>query len=1204
MPIPTVWKSDFIVAADAVSEDNVSLTAFRDGRFAISYDIALNNGDLQTNIYGSGAPGVNGTSIQSLINNNGSSETQSSITALSNGGMVKVWADNSSGNSDIFMQVYGLLGNGTLAPITGITLVNTTMTAGDQTKPEVTQLAGSNFVVAWREGYVVSAQVFGIAGAPAGSPLPFAVNVPAYDDISLTPLRVGNFVLNHHGTSAVGGLFDLSLFGPAGGFIGDRNVMVDGAASVKAQAQLSSGVLIAASTSDLVNGFRYIFLEESSLVSLGGASIYTAPAAVSGIATLKIAALTDGRAMVVFSETGGDKDIWGQIIGANGILDGATFKINTQAVGDQVHPDVEVLADGRVLVSWTDLNAGAGNIVAKIYDPREAGVSVFGKLNNANEFHGSAFGDHLEGSNLADQLYGAGGDDNLTGFGGDDLLDGGSGSDSVYYSPGFSPFNIDLRNAVQSATGGAGTDTLVSIENIAIDPFTGSTNALTLTGNDLANRFFTAGGDDILTMLGGNDFASGNAGMDTISGGEGADTLRGDGDTDFLYGDAGDDTLDGGSGIDELHGGSGTNTMMGGTEGDYYYVDSATDLILAELAGAEIDSIITTVSFFMPVNVEVMYLGGTGNINATGRADQNETLYGNNGNNVLNGLGGADFMEGSLGNDTYYVDDLGDLVAEFSGLSDGNDLIYASLSWTNAANVESLTLTGNLSISATGLDGQNDRLTGNSAANSLFGLSGNDILDGGLGVDTMDGGDDSDVYYANVINDIISETNAVLATGGSDTVYFTGTAGTFTLSANVERLVLSGTAATNGTGNALANTIVGNSAANTLDGGIDALADALYGNGGNDTFIINTAGDNIIELAGGGNADRAKASVSFTLGVGDNIEFLETTNAAGIGAINLTGNEVQQSITGNAGANVLNGGIDAVADVLTGGLGNDTYIINTANDNIVELAGGGTADRAKASLSFTLVAGDNIEFLETTNAAGVTAINLVGNEIAQTITGNAGANVLNGGVDALADTMIGGLGNDVYVINSAIDNITEVVGGGTADRAVLNVSFALAAGDNIEIMTTANAALTTAINLAGNEIAQSIVGNAGANIIAGGLGNDTLTGGLGNDFFLFNTALNAALNRDVIADFNVVADTMQLENAIFTGLGVATGVLAAGMFKNLTTGGLVDADDRILYNDATGALLYDSDGSGVSAAVQFATLSGSPTVFFDDFIVV
>ena len=85
-----------------------------------------------------------------------------------------------------------------------------------------------------------------------------------------------------------------------------------------------------------------------------------------------------------------------------------------------------------------------------------------------------------------------------------------------------------------------------------------------------------------------------------------------------------------------------------------------------------------------------------------------------------------------------------------------------------------------------------------------------------------------------------------------------------------------------------------------------------------------------------------------------------------------------------------------------------------------------------------------------------------------------------------------------------------------------------------------------------------------------------------------------------------MADTIQLENAIFTGIlgaGGGSGTLIAQQFKNLTIGAL-DLDDKILYNDTTGALFYDSDGSGATAAIQFATLTASPTVTFNDFFVV
>jgi serralysin len=138
-----------------------------------------------------------------------------------------------------------------------------------------------------------------------------------------------------------------------------------------------------------------------------------------------------------------------------------------------------------------------------------------------------------------------------------------------------------------------------------------------------------------------------------------------------------------------------------------------------------------------------------------------------------------------------------------------------------------------------------------------------------------------------------------------------------------------------------------------------------------------------------------------------------------------------------------------------------------------------------------------------------------------------------------------------------------------------------------------------ALNLTGNSIANTLFGNTGANIIAGlagndflygGAGNDRLTGGLNNDYFVFHTALDATTNVDAITDFSVLDDTIRLENAIFTGLGIATGVLAAGAFN--FGAAATEADDRIVYNNSTGALIYDSNGSVAGGIVQqFANLS-------------
>ena len=149
-----------------------------------------------------------------------------------------------------------------------------------------------------------------------------------------------------------------------------------------------------------------------------------------------------------------------------------------------------------------------------------------------------------------------------------------------------------------------------------------------------------------------------------------------------------------------------------------------------------------------------------------------------------------------------------------------------------------------------------------------------------------------------------------------------------------------------------------------------------------------------------------------------------------------------------------------------------------------------------------------------------------GNDFLYGMTGN---DYLNGGTGA--DTMIGGLGNDIFIVDHAGDKVFEAAGQGT-DTVYTSVSFALAAGQHIETLATTSQAGTGAINLTGNELAQTINGNNGANVINGGggndiingfggndviyggAGNDTLTGGAGNDYFVFNTALNASTNVD------------------------------------------------------------------------------------------
>ena len=193
-------------------------------------------------------------------------------------------------------------------------------------------------------------------------------------------------------------------------------------------------------------------------------------------------------------------------------------------------------------------------------------------------------------------------------------------------------------------------------------------------------------------------------------------------------------------------------------------------------------------------------------------------------------------------------------------------------------------------------------------------------------------------------------------------------------------------------------------------------------------------------------------------------------------------------------------------------------------------------------------------------------------------------------------------GDDRYYVDNAGDIIQEAVDGGATDLVLASTSYLLAAGVHVEQLITTSAAGTAAINLTGNELANSITGNAGSNTINGKGGADTLSGYFGSDAFVFDTALGAG-NIDTIAAFSVADDTIHLENAIFTAV-VGTGTLTAAQFATNTTGLAQDADDRIVYETDTGKLFYDSNGSTAGGATQFATLSANLAVTNGDFFVI
>ena len=137
--------------------------------------------------------------------------------------------------------------------------------------------------------------------------------------------------------------------------------------------------------------------------------------------------------------------------------------------------------------------------------------------------------------------------------------------------------------------------------------------------------------------------------------------------------------------------------------------------------------------------------------------------------------------------------------------------------------------------------------------------------------------------------------------------------------------------------------------------------------------------------------------------------------------------------------------------------------------------------------------------------------------------------------------------------------------------------------------------------LTGNAGYNSLNGAAGNDNLRGLAGNDTLTGGLGNDTFLFNTALNGLTNRDIVADYNPIQDTILLENAIFSRLPVSAH-LSPSYFR--AAAHAADSSDFILYNRLTGNLVYDPNGSGAGGEVLVAIFSNKPVLTAYEFTVV
>lgn len=499
--------------------------------------------------------------------------------------------------------------------------------------------------------------------------------------------------------------------------------------------------------------------------------------------------------------------------------------------------------------------------------------------------------DMMGGSSRNDNLWGGTGNDTLFGYDGDDRLYGEDGDDEL--------------------NGGAGNDVL--------DGGIGNDKLFGQVGNDIMNggdgddimMGFTASNDSKQMLAWGetdDDIMYGGAGNDRMWGGVGHDYMDGGDGADFVSGGDGNDTVFGGAGNDELHGDAGNDRLVGDAGNDRIFGEAGDDV----LWGGDGDDVLIG---FTASNDAKQTL-------SWGESD-NDTLYGGNGHDALSGEAGNDKIFGGAGNDTIWGGDGDDILVGFTASNDAKQSLAA---WET----DDDTIYGGAG---------NDLILGGLGNDQLHGDAGDDEIQGGDGHDKLYGGDGNDRLFGQVGNDILyggagddllvgftgdNEAKRTLAPGETDDDYLYG-----------------------GEGN---DTLLGGLGDDYLDGG--AGADHMEGGQGNDTYIVNSVNDVILEYANEG-YDTVISSANYILNA--NIEELRLVEGFNI---NGTGNALDNRIVGNSADNILDGVTGA--DTMIGGKGNDTYYVDNVGDRVVEFAGEGI-DTVQSKISYTL--GEHVENL-------------------------------------------------------------------------------------------------------------------------------------------------------------------------------------------------------------------------------------------------
>ncbi|MEH2402986.1 calcium-binding protein [Nostoc sp.] len=687
--------------------------------------------------------------------------------------------------------------------------------------------------------------------------------------------------------------------------------------------------------------------------------------------------------------------------------------------------------------------------------------------------------------------------------------------------------------------------------------------------------------------------------MANIIGTNGNDTLLGTNSADTINGKAGNDTITANQGNDTLTGGGGKDKFVYNFDANFGFSDGTDTITDFGGVGKGISPIAAVIA-----EVDTIKFQGDG---LTAR----NLLLTQNGKNLeitfeeVPGIYFASVPDVKVILQNFKLENLENLKASGAKPAIGNILFDGQSSITDSFNVldanstetsigikNTVTFLNDLDNNITGLNNSNDVVNGQGGNDKINGLSGNDLLRGGAGNDTLVGGAGSDTLVGGAGN------NTLVGDAGDDILNVDFSTGNNLLSGGVGNDRLSGIASTGdnllngGDGNDYLSAS-GNSSfyiPNPLSARTDPSLgnNTLNGGAGNDTLDVSySSGDNLLN-GGDGN---------------------DTLSATGFDGRYDTPTSGNNTFNGGAGDDRLNVYLSTGNNLLSGGDGNDTIKASFSGNDTID---GGTGNDLLAYFAYfgNYTKGITSTFNATTNSGLITdgthrvsyknieRLYIIGTKYDDLIVGSNGNDTIDGG-DGGNDTIDGGIGNDLLSINNyhnSTKKITSTFNATTNSGSITDGTNRISY-KNIERLDISGTKYDDLI--VGSNGDDTLDGGKGNDILIGGKGNDSLIGGSGTDTFAFNS-FNQGIDR--LDDFKATNDLIQVTAEGFGG-GLSIGSLQTSQFTlgaSATT-----STQRFIYNNITGALFFDQDGSASAfTQVQFAQLSAGLSLTKNNFAVV